>query len=121
MGDPQLRPYAAELQAVAALLRARLADSTSSVDNIARARALYDLMDRQLTLSPYGGVLKEYDGKADPQTGYRNEKYWRVAMERRVELDLFPLIDPGNAARHRQLREDYMAKALELIQLPYQG
>jgi len=42
-------------------------------------------------------------------------------MERNVRRDLFPLDDPDNMARYNQLLQDYMAKAQELIKLPYQG
>jgi hypothetical protein len=97
-----------------------LADSSASVSQVALARAARDLMDEQLLMWP-DAVLREFDGKADPLTGARNEKYWRALAERSARREIFPLDDPDMADQHRRLRRDYHDKAFELVSLASQG
>jgi Pre-toxin TG len=115
-----LRPYRAELQSVEARLRAALADSTASVTEVALARAARDLMDEQLLRWPYA-VLSNFDGKSDPETGARSEKYWRRVMESSARRDIQPLEDETVAAQYHRLQRDYNDKALELVNLPFKG
>jgi hypothetical protein len=115
-----LRPYRAELQAAGQTLRTLLAMGDSSVTGIAIARGVRDLMDKQLLLWP-DAVLKEFDGKTDPETGARNEKYWRKVMEWSVRRDVRPLDDDDVRRAYERLREDYYQLALTKLNSPYDG
>jgi hypothetical protein len=118
MGGDDLQPYYAELRAAGARLYDLLADGSTSVTEIALARGVYDLMDTQLLRWPYA-VLQNFDGQAEPQTGVRNEKYWRYVMEWSVRRDLLPLEDENNAETYRQLYADYYRLALDKLLSTY--
>jgi hypothetical protein len=115
-----LAPYRGELRAVGARVKAVLADGSSSVEDVAFARSVYDLMDTQLLRWP-DAVLSNFDGQVDKETGYRNEKYWRVVMERVTEREIWPLRDEEVRKAHAKKRDEYERFAYELIQRPSDG
>jgi hypothetical protein len=115
-----LRPYRAELQAASVRLNAALADGKVPLDTVAFARGVRDLMDEQLLRWP-DAVLREFDGKADRQTGYRSAQYWRVVIERNIERQVWPLRDEELRTAHNRKRREYEAVAQHLLALPYGG
>src|SRR5688500_2402365 len=115
-----LRPYRAELQAATVRLNAALADGKVPVDKVAFARGVRDLMDEQLLRWPEA-VLSNFDGKADPLTGHRSERFWRAAIERSIEREIWPLKDEEVRKAHAGKRREYEALAHRLLALPYGG